>query len=224
VDRSLDDLELELRKVPGVMGVAFEEDAGVVRVQLTVSSSAPSRMLLRSAEDAVRNIDSDRVILSVIPAGRGDGTGMPGGRERRVQLVAVRRWGGPAGDGVEVHLRVESRQVVGRDLIAGPGGAAAATLDGLEKLGFDIPFQITATVPSAPAPDGVTVLVKVGSVAGLSGRMGLVKAATADEAASRAVLSALNRYLSDPRNSLSRPEGRISAPQPASRQAVTAEA
>jgi hypothetical protein len=195
--RSLDDLELELRKVPGVVGVGLEESAGVVRVDLVISAAAPSPLLVRAAEDAVRDVETDKVILSVSSAARCEAVG---GRERRVQLVAVRRWDGPAGPGSEVQLRWEGRDGLGRDLAAGPGGAAAATLDALDKLGVDVPFQLTATVPSSPAPDGVTVLVKLASIAGLTGRMGLVKALTAEEAASRAVLCALNRFIADPRN------------------------
>ncbi len=195
--RSLDDLELELRKVPGVVGVGVEESAGTVRVDLVISVPSPSPLLVRAAEDAVRDLEADKVILSVSSVARLDAAAT---RERRVQLVSVGRWDGPAGPGTEVHLRWEDRQSVGRDLAAGPGGAAAATLDALDKLGVDVPFQLTATVPSSPASDGVTVLVKLASIAGLSGRMGLVKAVTAEEAASRAVLCALNRFISDPRN------------------------
>lgn len=198
MDRSLDDLELELRKVPGVIAVGLEESEGLLRVDLVVSSPGPSPLMVRAAEDAVRNLESEKVILSISSAARPEASGH--GRVRRVQLVAVRRWDTPDGPGSEVQLRWGDRDGLGRDLAPGPSGAASATLDGLGKLGIDVPFHLISTVTSTPAPDGVTVLVKLASIAGLAGRMGLVKAPTPEEAAGRAVLSALNRFISDPRN------------------------
>jgi hypothetical protein len=216
----LDDLELELRQIPGVgfMG-AVETPAGLV-IQLGVEPVVDGEWLLSEARRLaeLHVAGSIRIELTAL----GEEVPEPGfvaeprrGLARgRVQLLVVLPW--PERDEVEVHLAHEGRRTVGRAATGGTSGGldqvAVATLRALDALGRPAPFQVRAVarldqlVP-AQVVSGRTDVVGVALDADPAGqvdptvvpsvtpRFGASAGRTPEEAAARATLHALNRYL-----------------------------
>ena len=168
---SIDDLELELRKLPGVRAAGFDEIDDVLMVQLHVSDRD------ERAERAERSEHSDRplpVTASRIAARHSDrpvtmevirwrslpvdartaplvsGTESAAGaptegtftpRPNRARLLAVLAF--PDTDELEVHLVLEGRRTIGRaPASAGIEGAVVATIDAVHDLGTGIEAQL----------------------------------------------------------------------------------
>ena len=195
----LNAFELDLRRLQGVFGVGVEEVDGMLLVALIASSSEPTDLLVHAAGEVVRNYTGGQVILSITPGQ----SSIVGGSRRssvleRVRLVAVERL--PPSEtqieGVVVHLSYNGRQDQGQAY--GPLAAATATLSALERLGLDVPFTLDTVAPAGSDPDGGTaVVVRLAPLGGGTVRLGVAKSASVDDATSRAVLDALNRFLSD---------------------------
>jgi hypothetical protein len=209
----LNAFELDLRRLPGVFGVGVEEVDGMLLVALIAGPSEPPDLLVHAAGDVVRNYTGGQVILSITPGQ----SSLVGGSRRasileRVRLVAVERV--PANDDqseeVVVRLSYNGRQDQGH--ARGPLAPAIATLTALEKLGLDIPFTLDTVAPAGSDQGGdPAVVVRLLPLSGGTVRLGVAKSANVDDATSRAVLDALNRFLSDNPNDLSRGEGGIAA-------------
>jgi hypothetical protein len=136
------------------------------------------------------------LLSATVPGGGGDPAGFS-----RVTLVGATF--DPARGVCEVTLSHGAARGTGR-APAGPlGGGAQATLFALGALGVAIPFYLVSaerlqSVPGAPV---VVVLAPRGgesAAAGSGERIGVAAAASDVEAASRAALGALNRYLAGP--------------------------
>lgn len=185
----LDRLELVLRRLPGVVGVGFsdEEEALVVHVEavLTEGRAALRRQVVQHARAAVTRpvvVDIHEAQTSAVQD-RG-----------RVKLVAVRveRFS----QDLEVHLAHKGVKTIGRGTAGSPADAVDATMRALADLGAELPFRVEAA--SAPVDNeteqAVIVILEPEREGGT--RYGVARGGTIEEAAARATLHALNRYLS----------------------------
>lgn len=191
MNEGIDALELELRRLPGVVGVGFGAEASGTVVHLFAPGSGSREELRRrAAQLAQAHLDAGAQVE--IDDGRGPVEPAEAGR---VRLLAVRL---DADEGeVEVHLSHEDRRTVGRGAARSLKSAAEATVDALIKLGATIPFRVGEVV--AIGQEGVqTVLVALDPTDGDGIRHGAADGARLEEAAARATLHALNRWLSGP--------------------------
>ncbi|MEP6623583.1 MAG: hypothetical protein ABJC79_04015, partial [Acidimicrobiia bacterium] len=155
---NFDDLELELRKLPGVRAAGFTERDDMLVVQVQVAGDEPTANLShQAARIAYRHADKP-VALEIVrwrviaapptpavtapaPATTADANGIesevsddtvdPDIPRQRVRLLAVLTF--PDTDELEVHLTFGGRRIIGRSTAAaGIGGAATATIEGLQ--------------------------------------------------------------------------------------------
>lgn len=184
-------LELQLRRLPGVVGVGFHDDDDVVIVQVLTDEEniAHRSELRRQVTTRVRGHLGDRseqsIVLEfeVVPRA---GTIV----HERVQLLGVTA--NEAAGEVEVQLAHAEQRVVGRSAGVSSSAAANATVVALRHLGTDVPFRLDL-VDGTYAGGSVVVLARTGHAS--ERRYGLADGASPLDAASRATLHALNRYL-----------------------------
>jgi hypothetical protein len=192
VNEALDVLELELRRLPGVVGIGYsdEGDTVVLHVLAEVPTSGPAELRRQVSQRARAHVDKPLVIeLEDMGGGRASTQ-----RPVRVRLEGVRVDG--FSQELDVHLGLGARRVVGRGPAGSPADAAAATLDALAELGATLPFRIdAATAALRHSPDHAVVVVLEPD--SRSPKLyGVARAPSMEEAAARATLHALNRYLS----------------------------
>ena len=215
----LDELELELRQIPGVgfMG-AVETPAGLV-IQLGVEPVVDKDWLVTEARRLAELHVAGSIRIEVTTLGEAEPepefTSEPVylPRRGRVQLLVVLPW--PERQEVEVHLAHEGRRTVGRAPAGGLEQVAIATLHALAALGRPAPFQVriaTRLDQLAPieAVSGGTDVVGVAldidpaaergeraapEVPSVTPRFGTSAGRTPEEATARATLHAVNRYL-----------------------------
>lgn len=186
------DLELELRRLPGVVGVGFSDRDGMTVVHLLAPDADRVDEIRRRAGQLGKRHVEGAVSIEI-----DDGNGpVANVAEPRARLLTVRR-DHESGE-TEVHLAFGSSRTVGRGPSDALKGAAEATVEGLTKLGADIPYRIGEVVAIGQA--GVqTVLVEVTPLRpGLDVRHGAADGPSIEEAAARATLHALNRWLAGP--------------------------
>ncbi len=158
----IDDLELELRKLPGVRAAGFHQRDDVLLVQLHAQSTEQAgdlpiqalRIAYRHSEqpvavEVVRWRDRAPEANGTAPqteavvdlgadehrdevAGDDEAARAAGSRERRVRLLAVLTF--PDTDEVEVHLTLDGQRSIGRGASSREAdGAIDATLDALRR-------------------------------------------------------------------------------------------
>jgi hypothetical protein len=213
---SLDDLELQLRKLPGVRAAGFTErdDVLVVQVQVTDEPSG-SAISHEAARIAHRHADRPVALEVVrwraqpalgpgapaIASGNGSGDVAPSAPPipddaptDRVRLLAVLTF--PDTDELEVHLTHGGRRAIGRaHASTGVAGAVQATVDGLRAfvpdLDADVVWAEELAGHEAAHASVVTCAVQLPSGPSL----GIAQGNSRIEAAARAGLHALNRLL-----------------------------
>lgn len=190
MNEAIDTLELELRRLPGVVGIGYsdEGDTVVLHVLADMPAAGPAELRRQVSQRARAHLDKPLVIemedTGADPAAR---------RPVRVRLEGV-RVDEFAGE-LDVHLGLGMRRVIGRGRAGSPADAAAATLDALAELGADLPFRIdAATAALRHSPDHAVVVV-LEPDARSPKLYGVARASSMEEAAARATLHALNRYL-----------------------------
>lgn len=195
------ELELELRRLPGVSFVGIDQSEGELVVQvLAVGASTEMVAELRQRCERIVQAHVAGDVTVVID----NGVIEPRLARDRVQLLAVLET--PGGDEIEVHLAFGEERTVGRGkAAAGPAEAASATIEALSGLRLEVPYTVSA-VSGLAAEEGEGVVVVLSSPVGK--RYGVATGATQYEAAARATLHALNR-------TLRRPGTRPAAPAPA---------
>jgi hypothetical protein len=218
INDSLDDLELELRKLPGVRAAGFEERDDVLLVQLHVADKperpeqpvpvSASRIAARHSSRPVavevvrwrtmQAIAAPAAIAAVpapapvsVPVEEGEAA-----ESRRARLLAVLAF--PDTDELEVHLILEGRRTIGRAAASnGLVGAVEATIDAIRGLGA--PFEPRAKWARAldDTTDEERVVVAVALEDNEDGHLqyGLAAGASPIDAAARSTLDALNRRL-----------------------------
>jgi len=220
---SLDDLELELRKLPGVRAAGFEEREGVLLVQLHVTGMpdrADQPVPVSASRIAARHSDRP-VAVEVVrwrdatPAPPGIGAPEPGMTEtviveRTVEIDTIETSGStrprllavlafPDTDELEVHLVLDGRRTIGRATASsGLIGAVDATIDAARALGADFRPRARWARALDDAADDDRVVVAVALQDSDTGEMqyGLAAGASPIDAAARSTLDALNRRLS----------------------------
>ena len=221
---SIDDLELELRKLPGVRAAGFDERDDVLLIQLYVADVhdsyeqpvpvAASRVAARHWQrpvvvEVVRwrsaPLPGNGAAGGTAPAPPTAATTVPAagvaagadGERRRPRLLAVLAF--PDTDELEVHLIFDGRRTIGRaSASSGLVGAVDATLDAVRALGA--PFAQRAKWARAlDETDDERAVVAV-ALEGLEEdsipmQYGLAAGASPIDAAARSTLDALNRRL-----------------------------
>jgi hypothetical protein len=212
---NLDDLELELRRLPGVRAAGFTEREDLLMVQVQVTGDRPPANLpLQATRIAYRHSDKP-IALEVVRWRAGEAPAMPrvdngapavtavpserdeqeGTDERRVRLLAVLTF--PDTDELEVHLTFAGRRIIGRAAASnGVLGVVEATIDGLRAFAPGLTFTPVwaREFDQDREPDVHLVGCEVRTESGAR-RNGLASGASPIEAAARATLHALNRTL-----------------------------
>ena len=219
---NFDDLELELRKLPGVRAAGFTDRDDLLLVQVQVMGDDPpanlpltaTRIAYRHSEkpvavEIVRWRDSTVPTLAEaasppeVPARPVVATvatsETPGGDER-VRLLAVLTF--PDTDELEVHLTHGGRRIIGRAVASkGTLGVVEATIDGLRAFAPSIEFT-PAWARALEEPDDRETSVVACEMLASDGsrRLGVAAGASPIEAAARAALHALNRSIASALN------------------------
>jgi len=221
---SLDDLELELRKLPGVHAAGFDELDDMLVVQLHVGPEraeqpvpvSATRIAARHSDrpvtvEVVRWRPAPAAVATQSPAAAIDlqavdedrtATGLAGGEtadtteSRRPRLLAVLAF--PDTDELEVHLILEGRRTIGRAAASlGLVGAVEATIDAVRGLGARIEPR-ARWARALEDSDDERVLVAVALEHDDEDAVlhyGLAAGASPIDAAARSTLDALNRRL-----------------------------
>ena len=182
--KPLDLLELELRRLPRVAFVGFQDRPDTLLVQVLALGNPDPGALRASAERACR-AHLDRPFVVEIAGGT---------RPSRIRLLDVQLRRDVDDDvEVEVHLGYEGVHTVGRARGGDPTAAAVATFEALQRLGAKVPFQVEAAALFEHVLGEGVMLVLGSEQSGQ--RYGVAAGASIEQAAVRATLHALNRYL-----------------------------
>jgi hypothetical protein len=216
---NLDDLELELRKLPGVRSAGFTDRDDLLVVQVQVADGSPFPALSQqAARIAYRHADKP-VALEIVrwrtvevpavaapaavepapasrPAAPVDAPRPRIDRPARVRLLAVLTF--PDTDELEVHLTYSGRRVIGRAAAStGAAGAVGATLDGLGNFAPDLGADLLWAEELAGHEVAHASVVACALQAGDAAVLGIAAGGSRIEAAARSALHALNRTLED---------------------------
>ena len=218
--RNLDDLELELRKLPGVRAAGFTErdDLLVVQVQVAGTTTSPSlsqqaaRIAYRHADKPIalevvrwRTVEVPAApatpevaappppaVVDAAPPADTELEAAP--RGARVRLLAVLTF--PDTDELEVHLTYEGRRVIGRAAAStGVSGAVAATLEGLHNFAPELAADLLWAEELAGHEAAHASVVACALQADGHAVLGIAAGGSRIEAAARSALHALNRTL-----------------------------
>lgn len=181
--KGLDLLELELRRLPHVAFVGFLERPDTLVVQV-LALATPDPATLRIQVERSCRAHLDRPFVVEIAGGS---------RPSRIRLLDAHLVDEDEVQ-VEVRLGYEGMCTVGRAPGSDPTAAASATFEALQALGADVPFQVEAAALFEHVL-GEGVMLVLGS-AHSGPRYGVAAGASIEQAAARATLHALNRYLS----------------------------
>lgn len=205
---ALDDLEFELRRLPGVRAVGFTTTVDLLLVRIHVDGDAAAPDLpTTAARLAVRRADRPIAIELVRPGARSasapptqpapvastestESTARP-------RLLAVLAF--PETDEIEVHLAHAGRRVVGRARAGGGLAAAAeATAAALHELDGRTRARVRwARILDDDRDDRVAVAVAIDQGDGETS-LGLAAGSSPIDAAARSALDACNRRFTRP--------------------------
>jgi hypothetical protein len=219
---SLDDLELELRQLPGVRAAGFDERDDILLVQLHITEKVePTEQPIPVSASRIAARHSDRPVAVEVVRWREGFEAAPAApalaavetpasettavnivaieeEERRARLLAVLAF--PDTDELEVHLILDGKRTIGRAAASsGRIGAVEATIDAIRSLGA--PFEPRAkwarALDDTNDDDRVVVAVALEDVDDDDDlQYGLAAGASPIDAAARSTLDALNRRLS----------------------------
>lgn len=199
--RSLDLLELELRRLPNVSYVGFVSRPDTMVVQVLAIGSPDAAMLRTSAERLCRMHLDQSFHVEIAGSTRPTRVRILDVRTGAIDLDAIaadrRSDEGPTSahdEELEVHLGFEGVRTIGRGKAGDPHGAAQATFEALKRMGAAVPFHVeAAALFEHSLGEGVMLVLGSSSV---GERYGVAAADTIELAAVRATLHALNRFLS----------------------------
>lgn len=187
-------LELELRLLPGVVNVGTAADGALTVVALEPGASL-AEVATRTTQ--LHAVEAPVSVVDLSPSARRDnGTG------HRGRVALLRAGFDPATGTTEVELAHRQRHGSGLAASGPVVGAVEATLAALRDLGVEVPFYLLGAGPpgspavAGPVPVVLVVLRPVGTSATPGERIGVARGASEEEAAARATLAALNRFLS----------------------------
>jgi hypothetical protein len=187
---SLDTLELHLRKLSGVISVAFVDVDGVTVVEIQAAADAPDDLAPRATRTAIEQVGR-AVTVEIVRCGDSG----PGEQETRLRLLDVGT--DPAGRAVLVRLARGDDLAVGRGSTDhGLMGAVEATVDAVSAFVPALPFLAGWARRIETTPDRrYLVVASVTDPHRRCHRRGVAEGATPVEAAVRATLAALNRAI-----------------------------
>jgi hypothetical protein len=208
---NLDDLELELRRLPGVVSTGFDVRSDMLLVQLHLSPArGPLPEWGEASRIAARHADRP-IAIELVRLRDGGGAGAtdldvrpessapastpdPAPRGGRPRLLAVLAF--PDRDELEVHLVHEGRRTIGRSSASlGIQAAVEATIDALRALGTPLGARTRwCHAIEGVSTDHVLVAVALDEVEGAT-TYGLAGGETEIDAAARSTLDAVNRRL-----------------------------
>ena len=222
---NLDDLELELRKLPGVRAAGFSERDDLLIVQVQVAGDEPTATLSQqAARIAYRHADKPVALeivrwkivqapaaptpvtsgaapaaeVAPVTASPSEGPVAPGADadEPQERVRLLAVLTFPDTDELEVHLTFGGRRIIGREQASGGVTAAAqATLQGLKSFAPDLDTKLS-WANEITDPEGDGTFVVACSVQLEAGsRLGISAGVSRIEAAARATLQSLNRSL-----------------------------
>ena len=186
---SLDELEVELRGLRGVLAVGFVERDGLLVVELQAGMDAPDDLPVDATELAVRHASSP-VAVEVVRWGDGRPPTKP--RVRFVQADAD-----PGAGEIAVELEHEGERIRARSSSAGGLlGAVDATVTALRLVVPALPFLAGWARTVETTPDRrFLVIASLTDPETQRHRRGIADGANPVEGAARATLAALNRTI-----------------------------
>jgi hypothetical protein len=188
---SLDELELRLRRLPGVLAVGFAEADELVIVELQAGPEASDDLAREATLLATRHL-RDQVAVEVVRWGDGG----PRETERRLRLVEVTT--DPSVGDLTVRLARDDDEGVGHASTAGGLPAAVeATIAAIRAFLPDLPYLAgwARTVETTPERRFLVAASVTDPVRRVH-RRGAAEGNTPVEGAVRATLAALNRTIS----------------------------
>jgi hypothetical protein len=186
----LDDLELQLRRLPGVLAVGFIDTDDVAIVEIQAGPDA-SDELARDATLLASEHLRGRVAVEIVRWG----DGRPGSSDRRLRLVEVTT--DPSIGELTVRLALDDDEAVGlASTAAGLPAAVEATIAAIRAFVPDLPYLPgwARTVETTPERRFLVVASVTDPIARIH-RRGSAEGATPVEAAVRATLASLNRSI-----------------------------
>ena len=208
---NLDDLELELRKLPGICWVAFRELGDRLLVQVHAVQDAPGDVALEASRIAARHCElpvavdvvrwmtppgPDRARReSMTPQANGSSAAAAGAAHKppfevlRVLTIADT-------DEIEVHLGDGATRTIGRGALArGLLGAVEATVDAIRGFPVELPVEPEWARTIEMTSTGRPIVAVAFAPPGGEESYGLSRADSEMEAAVRATLDALDHHL-----------------------------
>jgi hypothetical protein len=193
---SLDDLELRLRRLRGVLAVGFVETDGLLLVEIQAGPDAYEDLARDATVMAREHADQDEPSRAVGVEVVRWGDGGPHVRESRLRLVEITT--DPAAGELTVRLARAEQEAVGRaSTAAGLPAAVEATVYAIRAFlpGLTYLPGWARTVETTP-DRRFLVVASVTDPLARTHRRGTGEGATPIEGAARATLSALNRTIS----------------------------
>jgi hypothetical protein len=219
-DLILDDLELELRKLPGVRAAGFDarDDLLIVQLHVVPGSAAESSLPVAATRIAARHADRP-VAVEVVrwrePASAAPATAAAStdtgttpaapsapaeaaadhGEPGRMRLLAVLSF--PDTDELEVHLILDGRRTIGRAPASrGLVAALDATLAAVRDFGFPLdPTPRWARALETSEDESLVAVALDEAEPGERILYGVAPGASPVDAAARATLAAINRKI-----------------------------
>jgi len=187
--RSDEDFELELRSIPGVVGISVERDGAGVAFAVTLHDAGTQHQRTEVLGRQILNFYYPQAKLMVEPIS------LVSQKSQRPPRIIIERADQFEGDaGAEVRLAWSGARGLGR---AGSGpliGGAQATIEALRDLGLEVPFMLMSAT-AIPLSNSWPVVVVLRSAQSRAELMGIAHAPDQVWSAARATLDALNRYL-----------------------------
>ena len=188
---SLDELEVQLRRLPGVVAVSLVEADDLLRVEVQAGPDAYDD-LPHDATVLAREHTDGAVAVEVVRWGDGG----PHEREGRLTLVEITT--DPAAGELTVRLARGEQEAVGRaSTAAGLPAAVEATVYAIRAFLPDLTYLPGWARTVETTPDRrFLVVASVTDPLARTNRRGAAEGATPIEGAARATLAALNRTIS----------------------------
>ena len=188
---SLDELELGLRRLPGVLAVGFAETAGLVIVEVQAGPDACDELARDATVLALQHL-GEPVAVEVVRWGDGP----PRAGETRLRLVEVTT--DPAAGEITVHLTRDEERAVGRASTAhGLLGVVEATVYAIRTFLPELTYLPGWARTVETTPDRrFLVVASVTYPEARAHLRGTAEGISPLDAAARATLAALNRTIS----------------------------
>ena len=189
---SLDDLELQVRKLEGVVAVGFADEVDALVVEVQVGPDASPDLPREVSRLVAAELPERAAAVEVVRWGDGE----PREAERRLRLLGV--VADPSAGHVTVRLARDDEEAAGRaSTDSGLVSAVEATVYAVRTFVPDLPYLPgwARTVETTPERRFL-VVASVTDPLARAHRRGTAEGSTPIEAAARATLAALNRTIS----------------------------